>query len=224
MSYRLKERVQLGRFIAVEGGEGVGKSSFVRSLAEHLRTRGRTLVTSREPGGTPVADALRALFAKPPGDEPLSIVTDALRVSAGRAQHCDRVIRPALAAGKWVLCDRFADSTRVYQGVLGGLSPVVTEQLIEISTAGLRPDLTFLLDCPVNVSLSRLGQRVSNQQDAIERYDGVKAQDHERRRLAYLELLKRDPEGHVRIDAGLTTEAKVAAALAELEARFGKVR
>ncbi|MBM4252378.1 MAG: dTMP kinase [Deltaproteobacteria bacterium] len=212
-----------GLFIAVEGGEGVGKSSFVKTLAVRLRAQGHDLVTSREPGGTPVADALRALFAHPPQGERLSIVTEALMVSAGRSQHCDQVIRPALAAGQWVLCDRYADSTRVYQGEMGGLSPAVTEELIAISTRGLRPHVTFVLDCPVDVSLQRLqGRSGSGHVDAVGRYDAVAAVDHERRRAAYLAILKANPGSHVLIDASASTEAMVTAALHHLEVRVGQ--
>lgn len=212
-----------GLFIAVEGGEGVGKSSFIKALADRLRSRGHDLVVSREPGGTPVADALRALFANPPQGEPLSIVTEALMVSAGRSQHCDRVIRPAIASGKWVLCDRFADSTRVYQGVMGGLPAAVTEDLIAISTAGLRPHITFVLDCPVAVSLERLsGRSGAGDSDAVGRYDAVAAADHERRRAAYLAILEANPNTHVLIDAARPTQAMVADADGILEARFGR--
>jgi dTMP kinase len=212
-----------GLFIAVEGGEGVGKSSFVKTLAERLRAEGRDLVVSREPGGTPVADALRALFASPPQGEALSIVTEALMVSAGRSQHCDQVIKPALAGGKWVLCDRFADSTRVYQGVMGGLPDSVTEELIEISTRGLRPHLTFVLDCPVEVSLHRLqGRSNAGATDAVGRYDAVTAADHERRRAAYLAILRANPETHILIDASEPTAAMVMSALRNLEVRFGR--
>ncbi len=212
-----------GLFIAVEGGEGVGKSSFVKALADRLTSQGHELVVSREPGGTPVADALRALFANPPHGESLSIVTEALMVSAGRSQHCDRVIKPAIASGKWVLCDRFADSTRVYQGVMGGLPSDVTENLIAISTAGLRPHITFVLDCPVAVSLERLsGRTVDGDADAVGRYDAVAASDHERRRAAYLAILKANPQTHVLINAAKSTSAMVADAHGILEARFGR--
>ena len=212
-----------GRFITVEGGEGVGKSSFVKGLAAALRERGKDVVTSREPGGTPVADAVRALFANPPGGEPLSIVTEALLVSAGRAQHCDLVINPAVAAGKWMLCDRFADSMRVYQGVMGGLGAEATEQLIAISTRGCQPDLTFVLDCPVQVSLARLRGRndAETGNDAVSRYDAVTQAEHEQRRAAYLDLLRAHPKTHVLIDAAKSTATMVADALLRLEECFG---
>ena len=216
----------MGRFIAVEGGEGVGKSAFILGLARHLKSLGYDVVVSREPGGTPVADAIRAIFARPPAGEILNMVTEALLVSAGRSQHVEQLIRPSLAKGKWVLCDRYADSTRVYQCALGGLSPEVVESLISLSTGGLNPDLTFVLDCPLEVSLARLGARQgdsTHHSQAIDRYDGVSLVDHEKRRAAFLGIVENDPERHVCIDASPPTAEMVATALRELEARCGPI-
>ena len=214
-----------GRFSTVEGGEGVGKSLFTANLAKALAahpalTRG--LVVTREPGGTPTADLIRALFGKPAPGDPLSMTAEALLVSAARAQHVAVLIQPALSAGKWVLCDRFADSTRVYQGVLGGLAAADLEPLIRFSTGGLTPDLTFLLDCDVATAQARLKRREAPRAGAIERYDDESKGFHTRLRDAYLSLQKNEPGRIIVIDAKTAPEAMSAAALAAVEARFGR--
>jgi dTMP kinase len=216
-------KARSGRFITIEGGEGVGKSLFQERLASRLggRLGGRRLLTTREPGGTPAADKIRALLAAPPADDPLLIETEAFLVSAARAQHVGRLIRPALKRGDWVLCDRFADSTRLYQGLLGGLPEALVETLIATSTQDLRPDLTFLLDCDVAVSLSRINGRSDPGRDPVKRYDDAKQAFHARLRQGYLDLLTRFPGRIVKLDAALPPEQVVAQACAAIETRFG---
>jgi dTMP kinase len=215
------------RFISVEGGEGTGKSVFTSGFAKMLRALGTTVVTTREPGGTAVADQIRAIFAAPPPGEALTPTTEALLVSAARSQHLHYLIRPALARGDWVLCDRFADSTRVYQGTFGGVPAAELEALIAFSTGGQAPDLTFILDCPVELALSRVKERgVGHATEpgvgTVDRYDLATAAVHERMRAGYLQLLAANPERCIRIDAAQSPEQMLSAAKAALEGRFGK--
>jgi dTMP kinase len=212
-----------GRFMTVEGGEGAGKTCFTAGLAEALRGRGLPLLTTREPGGTPVADYLRTLFAAPPGGEALAVETEALLVSAARAQHVARRIEPALAAGEWVLCDRFADSMRVYQGAVGGLASEGLEAMIRVSTRGLAPELTFLLDLDVGSALARLASRADAAKDGIGRFDRAQRSFHERLREAYLALAAKEPRRFVTLDADQQPQALVDQALRHVEARFGSV-
>ena len=214
------------RFVSVEGAEGAGKSVFTTALAAMIRACGAEVVTTREPGGTIVADQIRALFASPPPGESLTPTTEALLVSAARAQHLEYLIRPALARGAWVICDRFADSTRVYQGTLGGLKSADLEALIAFSTADQAPDLTFILDCPVALAAARLQQRLRTVQDdergdTVERYDQAPTAAHERMRQGFLAVFAANPQRCVRLDASLTPEQMLGVAWVALEERFG---
>jgi len=188
---RKVEKRDSGVFIAVEGGEGSGKSLFVQGLCAWLRRSGQIVVQTREPGGTPAADKIRAIFAAP-GEE-LVMQTEALLVSAARCQHVERVIRPALARGEWVVSDRFADSTRVYQGAIGGVPQAELERLIAFSTGDLVPDLTILIDCPTDVARARIDgakSRPGQRTDEVQRYDLASAEFHQRVRDAFLKLAK----------------------------------
>jgi dTMP kinase len=147
-----------GRFISFEGGEGAGKSTQLRLLAARLREGGIDVVETREPGGTPGAEAIRALLVEGSADR-WSPVVETLLMNAARADHVERLIEPALAAGKWVLSDRFADSTRVYQGVAGAVDAAAVERVIGFATGGLEPDLTLVLDLPEAEGLERAAQR-----------------------------------------------------------------
>lgn len=143
-----------GRFISLEGGEGTGKSTQAGLLVERLRERGIDVVLTREPGGTPGAEAIRALLlAGEP--ERWSATVEALLLNAARADHVERLIRPALADGKWVVSDRFVDSTFAYQGAAGGMRPDDLRMLHEIAAGGLWPDRTILLDAPLAESMGR---------------------------------------------------------------------
>lgn len=147
-----------GRFITLEGGEGVGKSTNMGFIAERLRARGVDVVTTREPGGTPLAEAIRSLLLEV-RDEPMAQLTELLLVFAARAQHIAQVIEPALARGAWVLCDRFTDATYAYQGGGRGLDQTVIEALEALVQQGLEPDLTVFLDLPPEAAEARLGDR-----------------------------------------------------------------
>ena len=175
-------------FITLEGIEGSGKSTQIRSLAQHLTTCGYRVLTTREPGGCPIADAIRAILLDPANRELLPRA-ELLLYAAARAQHVEQVIRPALTAGTVVLCDRFADATTAYQGGGRRLEAGLVAQLNAIATAGLTPDLTLLLDCPVELGLPRARRR--NQQDPLldeGRFELEELDFHQRVRAAYLAL------------------------------------
>lgn len=161
-----------GRFITLEGGEGVGKSTQIRLLAEALEARGKRVVTTREPGGTEGAEAIRALLLSG-GQDRWNDATEALLFAAARADHVAKLIRPALDRGDWVLCDRFVDSTRAYQGGAGGMADEDILTLHRIGSGGLLPDRTLLLDLPVEEGARRAASR-SATADRM----GAKAQDY----------------------------------------------
>ena len=175
-------------FITFEGIEGSGKSTQLLTLGRDLETRGYRVMTTREPGGCPIADAIRAILLDP-ANQALRPRAELLLYAAARAQHVEQVIRPALAAGTVVLCDRFADATTAYQGGGRKLDAGLVAQLNTIATAGLAPDLTLLLDCPVELGLPRARQR--NQQDLLQdegRFELEELDFHQRVRTAYLAL------------------------------------
>ncbi len=151
-----------GRFLSFEGGEGAGKSTQLRLLAERLGGQGAAVVTTREPGGTPGADAIRALLLIGAADR-WGVRAEALLMNAARADHVERLVRPALARGAWVITDRYADSTLVYQGVGGGLPEAELRALHKVSTADLWPDLTLILDLPEREGLARAAQRAGTE-------------------------------------------------------------
>ena len=143
-----------GKFITLEGGEGVGKSTQLQTLAEALRYKGLTVITTREPGGSAGAEAIRTLLMTGSEDR-WSARAEALLFAAARADHVEKLIRPALARGDWVLCDRFIDSTRAYQGGAGGLSDDDILALHGVGSEGLMPDRTLVLTLPTSIALSR---------------------------------------------------------------------
>src|SRR5690606_6458079 len=155
-----------GRFIAFEGGEGTGKSTQAKMLAEALAARGIGVELTREPGGTPGAEAVRGLLLQPPG-EGWDAPAEALLFAAARADHVARRIRPALENGQWVVCDRFVDSSRAYQGSAGGLGDDAVRVLHDIGSGGLRPDLAVLIDVAPDIAAARLAARDAGRSDAI---------------------------------------------------------
>ena len=208
-----------GRFLSIEGNEGVGKSTFLKGLVVRLNSAGIKVVTTREPGGTPTADRIRGLFGDPPAGDPLLAETEALLVSASRAQHVGRLVRPALERGDWVVTDRYHDSMRAYQGVLGGVAAADVESLIAFSTRRLDPVLTFLLDCDVAVARARLAARGEAHPDSIKRYDDAQASVHLNLRAAFLALQKRFPERIIVLDASKPADVLIGEAIALLSAR-----
>ncbi len=189
-----------GRFITLEGTEGVGKSTNLRFIESVLQQHRIVYQLTREPGGTPLAEQVRELLLAN-RDEVVADDAELLLVFAARAQHLEQVIRPALAAGHWVLCDRFTDATYAYQGGGRGLSKKLIGQLESIVQRGLQPDLTILLDLPVEIGLARASQRA-----ALDRFENEQVTFFQQVRNAYLERAAADPERFAVIDASGTLE------------------
>jgi dTMP kinase len=190
----------VGRFITFEGGEGAGKTTQIRRLAARLGDAGHMVVVTREPGGTPVAEGIRKVLlgglAKSLGSE-----AEALLFAAARADHVDRLIRPALARGDWVLSDRFIDSTHAYQGGEDGVDEELLVALDRLAIGRTRPNLTFILDLPPAAGLKRLRDRLAATGETPDRFEADDLDLHERRRAAYLDIAHREPERCVVIDA-----------------------
>jgi dTMP kinase len=199
-----------GTFITFEGVEGVGKSTQIAFAAAHLRGRGVEAVITREPGGTPLAEKLRALVLEP-GHGPVGPTAELLVMFAARASHVAEVIRPALQAGHCVLCDRFTDATEAYQGGGRGIDAKTIHALAEIAHPGLAPDLTLVFDVPEDVAVARLAGR-GDGQDRIEAED---AAFFGRVRQAYFAIAQREPR-RVRIVDATRPEAAIAADVARL--------
>lgn len=186
-----------GRFITLEGGEGTGKSTLQAALRDRLAERGIDAILTREPGGTTKAEAIRALVLTPPGGKAFSPLAEALLMNAARSEHLDGLIRPALSEGQWVICDRFADSTRVYQGISGTVPESVLLHFESYVVAETRPDLTLILDAPVSVTQQRRAAR-SLAPDVFEQ----RGQDfHQAVRHAFADLARKEPERCKLIDA-----------------------
>ena len=190
---------QRGAFITIEGGEGGGKSTQVRALVARLARAGVAAIATREPGGSPVAEALREKLLA--GDfETLGVRSEALLFAAARIDHLDTRIAPALAEGQWVVSDRFHDSTRAYQGALGGLEPAFLDGLERVTLAGLAPDLTLILDLPAEVGLARADARRGGSGTA-DRFEKQSLDFHEALRRAFLAIAAAQPERCVIVDA-----------------------
>ena len=204
-----------GRLITFEGGEGAGKSTQVEHLAAALRAANIDVLVTREPGGTPGAELIRQLLVDGPPDRWLPL-TEALLLLAARHDHVVRRIAPALAAGRWVLCDRFMDSTRVYQGVAGAVGEAVIERLHATVVGNLRPDLTLILDVPVATGLGRRRGASGGQ-----RFEQMTAAFHERVREGFLALAHAEPERCALVDATRPLEAVAADVRDLVGRRFG---
>ncbi len=184
-----------GRFITFEGGEGAGKSTQAALLAERLRAEGVEVVLTREPGGTPGAEAIRALIVEGEPDR-WTATTEALLVGAARADHVARLIRPALAAGKWVVCDRFVDSTLAYQGAGKGLAAADLLEAHRFATANLWPDRTLVLDLPLEIGAARAAER-----GRPDRFDRLGADFHDRVAASFVHVAHQEPDRVRLIDA-----------------------
>jgi dTMP kinase len=180
------------QFITVEGIEGCGKSTLVAGLSERLRSAGKETIVTREPGGTPVGDAIRRIFLEP--GLQVAPLTEALLINAARAQHVVDAIGPALHRGAVVLCDRFVDSTLAYQGYGRGIDLEFLRDLCDAATGGLVPDATIVLDLPVAISRERTASRDGSRGDRMERED---PDFYERVRRGFLDLAARSPRYHV---------------------------
>jgi dTMP kinase len=204
-----------GRFITLEGGEGVGKSTQVKALAAALQARGVDLIVTREPGGSPGAEAIRALLLEGEVDR-WTAETEALLFAAARSDHVARTIRPALEAGLWVLCDRFLDSSLAYQGGAGGIGMSDVIRLHQIGSHGLLPDRTLLLDMALDGAASRQNQRDAGQLDRMGRKEGAYHSDVAE---TFRSLAVQNPDRYRVIDADGTPDEvtkRLLAALADL--------
>jgi dTMP kinase len=189
-----------GKFITLEGVDGAGKSTHLAWIAEHLRQGGHEVVVTREPGGTPLAEKLRALVLS----EPMDPLTETLLMFAARADHVQRVILPALTRGAWVVCDRFTDATAAYQGGGKGVSAQLIRRLAHSVHPDLMPDRTLVFDCPYEISRSRL----SASGRALDRFEAEERAFFERVRTAYRHMAQAEP-GRVRIVDGSKTPNEV---------------
>jgi dTMP kinase len=222
----VRDVTRRGRFITLEGGEGAGKSTQARRLAAALAARGLPVLRTREPGGTPGAERIRALLLN---HGPWDPVAEAMMMFSARREHVVKVIRPFLDAGGWVVCDRFADSTLAYQGAQG-LAREVWARLAEVALEGFAPDLTLVLDLPVRSGLARVERRSGAQAGAIEaggqageadRYEMMGLVFHERVRANFLAIAAAEPARCVVLNAARDAAA-VADAIAEaVGARLG---
>jgi dTMP kinase len=210
-----------GRFITLEGGEGVGKSTLAAELALRLSGKGVDVIRTREPGGTPGAEAIRSLILIPPteaaGWQPMA---ETLLFYAARRDHLDKLIRPALGRGSWVICDRFSDSTRAYQAAAGGVSADDVEALDRICVGETVPDLTLVLDLPIDVARKRLVAR-AGAADAIE---SRLVSYHEAVHRGFLEIARANPQRCVVLDASAEPRALADVAMQAIETRLGGVR
>lgn len=206
-----------GLFVTLEGGEGTGKSTLARALGGRLEALGREVVLTREPGGSPRAERLREIIlsgaAKDTGP-----FGEALLFSAARIDHIDKVIRPALKRGAAVISDRFADSTRAYQGTLGRMDRGLLRGLERVTLSGVAPDLTIVLDLPPETGLARATARRGTGQ--ADRFEAENVSFHRRLRQAFLDIAAAEPQRCIVIDASLPPDEVAALAWAALETRL----
>ena len=190
-----------GKFITLEGTEGVGKTTNLTFIQEWLEQKNVPLIVTREPGGTPLAEELREMLLRK-RDEPVDASAELLMVFAARAQHLNQVIRPALERGEWVLCDRFTDATYAYQGAGRGLSLEMIETLENLVQEELRPDLTIVLDIDVETGLARASDRA-----ALDRFESEAVEFFHRVRGGYRTRVAQQPDRYRVIDAGQNLKA-----------------
>jgi dTMP kinase len=198
-----------GLFISFEGGEGAGKSTQIRRLADWLRSRGFDVLTTREPGGSPGAEAVRHVLLSGAAEN-YGVRMEAVLFAAARSDHVEQVIRPALKRGVIVLCDRFMDSSRVYQGVTGNLEPEFIESLERVAVNGTVPDCTIIFDIPASIGLERARKRADAAAGSLpvepDRFEREKIDTHEKRREAFLEIAYNEPERCRVVDAQRSEE------------------
>ncbi|MEJ8573207.1 dTMP kinase [Microbaculum marinum] len=206
----------LGKFITFEGGEGTGKSTQLKRLSERLRKSGIDVVTTREPGGTPGAEIIRRTILSGRVAR-LGPFAEALLMNAARDDHLNEVIRPALVSGSWVLCDRFADSTRAYQGTLGGVDSALLKALEKSVVGDDMPDLTLILDLDPEIGLTRARAATAAEagEGASDRFEKEDIEQHRKLRQAFLDIARDEPDRCVLIDANRTVD-EVAASIWEV--------
>ena len=207
-----------GLFVTFEGGEGAGKSTQIRLLAAALRDRGLTVVMTREPGGSKGAEAVRHVLLSGAA-EPFGVRMEAILFAAARSDHVEQVIRPALSMGEVVLCDRFMDSSRVYQGITGNLEQAFVEALERVAINGVVPDCTIIFDLPAVVGLERARRRSESlaENEQPDRFEKEEMETHEKRREAFLDIAEREPLRCRVIDATQAQDAIAAQVLAIVE-------
>lgn len=205
-----------GRFITLEGIEGAGKSTVAAALRAALQDYGLPSVLTREPGGTPLAERLRQIVLAR-GAEVVSAEVETLLMFAARGVHLDNLVRPAIERGDWVICDRFTDATRAYQGGGRGMDADFIESLARGVQRGLEPDLTLILDLPVEIGLARAGaRRLAAGESTVDRFESETLLFFERVRARYLQIARENPERCRLIDATAPAEVVAAAAMAAL--------
>jgi dTMP kinase len=210
-----------GRFITFEGGEGAGKSTQAKLLAARLESLGIGVLVTREPGGSPGAEVIRHVLLSGAA-QPLGAYAETLLLAAARDDHLRQTIRPALARGQWVICDRFADSTRVYQGTLSNVDHRLIGALERITVGDTKPELTIVLDLPAELGLGRAAKRRgSARRDRFERED---LELHKKLREAYLGLAQREPSRCVVVDARADPAAVAETVWAMVSARVGPLK
>jgi dTMP kinase len=207
---------QSGCFITLEGIEGAGKSTLARAIKAWLQQQGRRAVLTREPGGTPLAERVRQLVLEP-HQEALPSSAEMLLMFAARSVHLDNLVRPALQRGEWVICDRFTDATRAYQGAGRGVDLVLIEELARCIQGSTTPNCTFLLDLPVADGLARAKSRATSSPQQLDRFESEQVAFFERVRACYLELARREPERFCIIDATAPFATVEQQALARLQ-------
>jgi len=183
------------KFLTLEGVDGAGKSTHIEYIADAVRTKGAHVIVTREPGGTELAEKLRQAIL----EQPMSPTVETLLIFAARSDHVERVIKPALASGQWVICDRFTDATAAYQGAGKGVSMDLIARLAEAAHPALQPSRTLIFDCPYDVAAARLA-KAGRTLDRFEREDRA---FFERVRAAYLAIAKREPQRMRLIDASV---------------------
>jgi dTMP kinase len=206
-----------GRFISFEGGEGAGKSTHIKLLAERLADANVRTIVTREPGGSPGAEIIRHLVLSGMG-KLLGAEAETLLFAAARDDHVHTVIEPALKQGIWVLCDRFSDSTRVYQGILGQVSPTILSAMQRVTIGDLKPDLTLILDVPVEVGLQRAAKRRGT--GTADRFEAEGIKFHQELREAYRRIAAAEPQRCLLIDASAEPDIVAANIWSALRDRF----
>ena len=209
-----------GRFITLEGGEGTGKSTLAKGLAQKLEAAGIRTVLTREPGGTPLAEAARHLLLHPPEGEAWSPLSEALLVNAARRDHLEKLIRPALTRGDWVICDRFADSTRVYQSVSGGVAQSTLLSIEREVLGDTVPSMTLVLDVSLDVARERRAVRAG----AMDTFERRPEAFHEAVRAAFLKIAEAEPARCRVIDAGQSAGQVLEAAWGDICSMIGGQR
>jgi dTMP kinase len=213
----VKRSLGRGRFVTFEGGEGSGKSTQIKTLAERLDAMKLRAIVTREPGGSPGAEIIRHLVLSGMG-KLLGPDAETLLFAAARDDHVCTVIQPALNQGIWVLCDRFSDSTRAYQGRLGNVAPAVLNAMERVTIGNLKPDLTFILDVPVEIGMQRAAARRGT--GAPDRFEAEDVRFHRELREAYRQIAANEPQRCVLIDASADPGAVAANIWAALRDRL----